>query len=164
MENARYSVTINPTFWDLFAASLTLIRYQGARIILHAIFPLAGLFILVFSIYVKRRVGPVDVLIIILSFFFTPILIASAVWKARRNKLAQGPFTCSFDSEGVHTSGATFAQTIKWPAVLRARQSKRFLFLFIAPSNAIFIPLKALIDQGVLNEIPDIIGRHTDLR
>ena len=88
-----------------------------------------------------------------------------AVWSARRrNKLAQGPFTYSFDSEGMHTSGTTFDQTIKWPAIPRVRQSKRFLFVFISPVRAFCIPLKALSGEGVLDDVRSIAGQHTDLR
>jgi len=161
----RVSVTVNPTFWELFIASLTLIRYQGAFIILHAIFPLAGLFGLVFSYCVGLRLGVVEILLALLAFSFTPLITVVAVWSARRgNKLAQGPFTYSFDSEGMCTSGNTFAQTIKWPAIPRVRQSKHFLFVFISPAKAHCIPLKALRGQGVLDEVRSIAGQHTDLR
>jgi hypothetical protein len=159
------SVTVNPTFMELFVASLMLIRYQGALIFVHAIFPLAGLFLLVFPFCVGLYPGMAEVIPALLAFSFTPLITALALWSARRrNTLTQGPFTYSFDSEGMHTSGATITQTIKWPAISRVRQSKRFLFVFISPVKAFCIPLKALNDQRVLGEVRSIAGQHTDLR
>lgn len=142
-----------------------LIRYQGALIIVHAIFPLAGLFLLVFAFCVGHCLDVVVVILVLLAFSFTPLITALGLWRVRRrNKLTQGPFTYSFDSEGMHTSGATFTQTIKWAAIPRVRQSKRFLFVFISPVSAMCIPLKALRGQGVLDEVRSIASQHTDLR
>lgn len=160
----RVSVTVNLTFRESFIASLTLNRYHGARIILYTIFPLAGLFLLVFPFCIGRRPSVLEVLMALLAFSFIPLITAQVIWRNRRNKLAQGPFTYSFDSEGMHTSGGAFAQTIKWPAIPRVRQSKHFLFVFISPVIAHCIPLKALSDQGVLDEVRNIVGQHTDLR
>ena len=161
----RVSVTVNPTFWDLYIATLKVIRYQRVLIVVHALFPLAGLVIFVGSIVERDRFGAEEVVLILVCFSFTPLITAWALWVARRrNKLAQGPFTYTFDSEGIHTSGATFSQTIKWPAILRARQSKRYLFIFISPSRALCIPLQELNHQGVLDQVRDIVRQHADLR
>jgi hypothetical protein len=159
------SVTFNLKFWDFFVASLIAIRYSGALMIVHAIFPLAGLSLIVVSSRGGHRFGPDEVILIVLAFSFTPLVTAVAVWAGRRgNKTGQGPFTYSFDAEGMHSSSSTFDLAIKWPAIRRVRQSKRFLFIFIAPSRAYCIPLKALIEQGVLEEVRSIAGQHTDLR
>jgi len=160
----RVSVTVNPAFWEIFIASLVLIRYQGVRVIYYIIFPLAGVFVLVLPLCVRRYPSVLEVLVALWAFSFIPLITARVVWRNRRNKLAQGPFTYTFDSEGMHTSGAAFAQTIKWSAIPRGRQSKHFLFVFISPSVAQVIPLKALSDQGVLDGARSIVGQHTDLR
>jgi hypothetical protein len=65
--------------------------------------------------------------------FGTPAVVTS--W-------LKGPFTYSFDSEGMHTSSSAFASTIKWAAIPRVRQSKLFLFVFISPVAAHAIPLR----------------------
>jgi hypothetical protein len=160
----RVSVTLNPTFWEIFIASLMLIRYQGVRIILYCVFPLAGLLVLVLPFCMGLWPNALQLVMALLAFLFIPLITAQVVWRNRRNKLAQGPFTYSFDLEGMHTSGAAFAQTIKWPAIPRARLSKRFLFVFISSTNAHCFPLKALSEQGVLDEVLRIVGEHTDLR
>ncbi|MEO7299074.1 MAG: YcxB family protein [Verrucomicrobiota bacterium] len=161
----RISVTVKSTFQQMFMASLTMIRYHGALIVVHLIFPLAGLFLLVFPPLVGLRVGPQEVILAMLGFSFTPLLIAVSVWSARRqNKLTEGSFVYSFDSDGVHTSGATFDQTIKWSAIPRVRQSKRFLFIFISRTRALCIPMIDLVNQGVFKDVRAITELHTDFQ
>lgn len=156
----QISVTTNPTFAELFVASITLIRYQGWLIILHTIFPLAGLFI-ISTPFMGYRLGPVEILIALLAFSFTPLVTALALWLSRRrNRLATGPFTYLFDSEGVHTRGSAFNQTVKWSAILRVRQSNRFLFIFLAPSRAHCIPLRDVGDADALKRLIALVGEH----
>jgi len=140
------------------------VRYLRALIIVYLFFPLSGLLVIVFSVCTGKPLGMEGVLIVLTAFSFTPLLTAMRVWMARRSKLGQGPFTYSFDSEGIQTRGAAFDQTIKWAAILRVRQSKQFLFVFISPSRAFCIPLKALTEQGVLDQVLAIVREHTDLR
>jgi hypothetical protein len=160
----QITVTTNPTFAELFVASLTLIRYQGWLIILHTVFPLAGLF-MISTPLMGYRLGPVEILIALLAFSFTPLITALALWLSRRrNKLATGPFTYVFDSEGVHTSGSTFSQTIKWSAIPRVRQSKRFLFVFLGPARAHCIPLGDVGDVDALDRLRALASENTSFR
>jgi hypothetical protein len=161
----QLSVTTNPTFWELFVASLVLLRYRWQFIILHAIFPLAGIFLLVVPLITGERLGVAQILPALLAFSFTPLVTAMAVWSARRrNKLAQGPFTYSFDAEGMHTKGEAFKQTILWTAIPRVRRSRRFLFIFIAPARAHCIPLKVICDPQFFDDLRSIAGERTDFR
>jgi hypothetical protein len=161
----QVSVNVDPAFWDMFIASLVLIRHQGAMIIVHAIFPLAGLALLLLS-YMKgfpQGITPV-IGLSALAIFFTPLITAVGAFSARRNKLMQGPFTYFFDSEGVRTKGVTFDQTINWTAIAKVRQSKSFLFIFISPTKALYIPMKALREQGVIDKVCEIARQHSDLK
>ena len=144
-------------------ASLVLLRYRWHFIILHAVFPLAGLFLLLTPFITGDRLGAAEILVALLCFSFTPLVTAFAVWSARRrNKLAQGPFTYSFDAEGMHTSGAAFSQTILWTAIPRIRRSRRFLFVFIAPTKAHCIPLRAISDPRFFDDLRSIAAGRTD--
>src|SRR5260221_3014422 len=162
---SRVSVTVTPTFFELFVATLSVIRYQGAFIVFHAIFPLAGLFLLCTAVYVGRGLTMSAALIALLTFSFTPLITSLSIWIARRtNRLAQGSFTVSFDSEGMHTSGSAFSQTVKWAAIPRVRQSKRFMFFFSSPLRASYVPLAALRAAGSLETVRRIAAEHTDFR
>lgn len=160
----RVCIKTQPTFWELFLGSLILLRYQCWLMIVHAVFPLAGLFLLSTSL-LGYHLGVVEILLVALSFSFTPLVTALSVWSARRrNKLAQGPFTYVFDAEGMRTSGSDFEQSIRWPAILRVRLSKRFLFVFIAPARAHCIPLRSLANPDELARLRSIASQHTDFR
>jgi hypothetical protein len=128
------------------------------------VFPLAGLFLLSTSL-LGYRLGPFEILLVIIAFSFTPLVTALAVWSARRrNKLAQGPFTYTFDAEGMRTTGSDFEQSIRWPAIPRVRLSKQFLFVFIAPARALCIPLRSLANPDDLAHLRSIASEHTDFR
>lgn len=161
----RVSVNVEPTFWEIYTASLVLIFYQRSLIILHLLFPSAGLALLIVS-YIRgfpQGVAPV-IAIGFLCVFFTPLLTAQTAFSARRNKLMQGPFVYTFDSDGVRTRSAVFDQSINWNAVVKVRESKAFLFIFISASKALYIPVKALRDQGVLEAVRTIVRLHGDVR
>ena len=161
---SQISVTTNPTFWDLFLASLAMIPYQGWLLILHILFPLAGLFLLL-TPFMGYRLGSTEILLAIWAFSFTPLITALAVWSSRRrNGLAKGPFTYVFDSEGMHTSSLAFSQTIRWSAIPRVRQTKRFLFIFIAPARACCIPLRNISDSEVLEQLRILASEHSSFR
>ena len=160
----RISVTTNPTFWELFVASLALIRYQGWLIIVHTVFPLAGLFLLM-TPFMGYRLGAVETLLALSAFSFTPLITALAIWSTRRrNKLAHGPFTYVFDSEGMHTSGPAFSQTVQWSAIPRMRLSKRFLFVFLSPARAHCIPLREVSHSEDLERLRILASEHTSFR
>lgn len=160
----RICIKTQPTFWELFSGSLMMVRYTGWLIILYAVFPIVGLFFLSTPL-LGYRLGPVEILIIIMAFSFTPLITAFGVWFARRrNKLAEGTFTYIFDREGMHTSGANFEQKIRWTAIPRVRLSKKFLFVFIAPVRAHCIPLRSLANPDDLDRIRHIASEHTDFR
>jgi hypothetical protein len=76
----------------------------------------------------------------------------------------RGTFTYTFDSDGLHTTGASIEVTIHWAAIRRARQSKRFRFVFIAWNRAYCIPVKEMTDQGVFDEVRNIVRQHADYR
>jgi hypothetical protein len=159
----RITIIANPTFGELFVASLILVRYQGPLLLVHAVFPLAGLFILLTPL-LGHRLGIVDIVVAAYALLFTPFITVVAVWAARRNKLARGPFTYIFDSEGMHTSGQGFSQTIQWSAIPRVRRTKRFLLIFIARARAHCIPLRAVTDPDTMDRFCMLASARTDFR
>jgi hypothetical protein len=160
----RISVTTNPSFRDHFVASLLLIRYQRVFMVFHVVFPSFGIFLLMTPL-MGYRLGPIEILLALFCLSFTPLIIALTVWAAgRQNKLAHGPVTYVFDSDGMHTSRPAFTQTIQWSAIPRVRRLKRFLFVFIAPARAIFIPLRDLSHPDDLDQLLALAAEHTSSR
>lgn len=157
----RLSATANTTFWEQFIASFMLLRYRWPLMIIFALFPLAGLFLLMTPL-MGYRLGRVEILLALFCFFYMPLIQTLVVWSRRRNRLAQGPFTYSFDTEGMHTSGAAFNQTIRWTAIPRIRRTRRFLFIFIGPAKAFCIPLRSINDPQFFDNLRRIAGTQTD--
>lgn len=157
-------ITTQPTFWELYLASLQNIRHLGWCIIVYAIFPGFGLFLLATPL-MGYRLGPEEILLAIACFLFVPILPALAIWSARRqSKLSQGPITYSFNAEGMEYSGADFDSKIRWPGIVRIRQSKRFLLIFVSPMRFHCIPLRSFINPDELGHIRRIASGQTDFR
>ena len=154
-------MTTNLSFWDQFVASLLLIRYQRLFMVFHLVFPSFGVFLLM-TPFLGYRLGSVEILLALPCLFFTPLIIALAVWAARRqNKLAPGPTTYVFDAEGLHASGPSFTQTIQWPGILRVRRLKRFLLIFVGPARAIVIPLRDLSHPEDMDHLLEMAAEHT---
>jgi hypothetical protein len=152
---------MNPTFWDHFVGSLLLIRFQRAFIAFHLVFPSFGLFLLM-SPLLGHRLGLSEIVLAIVCFSFTPLIMATAIWAGRRrNKALLGPITYVFDSEGMHTRGLAFTQTIQWFGILRVRRLKQFLFVFIAPAQAHVIPLRHLSHPDDLDSLMELVAEHT---
>jgi hypothetical protein len=161
----RLSVTVNPTFRETFMASMALIRYQRWRILLHAVFPAIGVFILLFVASLeKREAADWGILVLVpVALGFTPLVSALTIWFSRRNsKLAQGPFTYSFDSGGMHFCGKMFEQKILWAALPRVRRTRRLIFIFIDPNRAFFIPLHSVPDPQFFEGMRALAGTQTD--
>jgi hypothetical protein len=109
------------------------------------------------------RLGPIEILLALLAFSYPLYVTALAVWLARRrNKIAQGPFTYSFDADGMHTSGSAFRQTIQWEAIHRIRRTRRFLFIFIAPCTVYCIPLRSISDPRFFYDLRSLAGGRAD--
>jgi hypothetical protein len=159
----RVCIESQPTFGELLLGSLTIIQYQGWLILVHSFFPLAGLLLLLTPL-LGHRLGAKELILAIFSLSFTPLITSFAIWLRRRNRLAQGPFNYIFDGEGMRTSSLTFDLMIRWSAIPRVRMSKRFLFVFIGPVTAYFIPLRSLKGREELTFLRSIASAHTDFR
>ena len=96
-------------------------------------------------------------------FFFTPLVTALSLFLARRrNPLAKGPFTYTFDSDGIHVSGDTFEMKLKWPAIRKVRESGSFIFFFTAPARAQCIPLAQVRATGQLDDLRALVARYVE--
>jgi hypothetical protein len=160
----RVSVSVDFTFWQLFTAALGMIRYQPAILLLCSITPLSGMTLIILWCAKGFPDGAFPLVLGVFGICLVPFSAACKTFSLRRMKLMQGPFTYSFDSEGVHTIGNTFTQSVKWTAISRARESNQFLFLFISRSKAVCIPVKALRDQGIIEPVRSIVRQHSDFR
>jgi hypothetical protein len=156
------SATVNPTFSESYIASLMLLRYRWPVAIFLALSPSAGLFLLMTPL-MGYRLGVVEISLALFGISSPLLIILFAVWLSRRrNRLAQGPRTYSFDAEGMHIRGKAFSQTILWEAILRIRRTRRFLFVFIGSAQAYCIPLRVVSNPQFFDDLRSIAGAGTD--
>jgi len=156
------SVVTNPTFREMLLASVLLMPFRIWFIVVYALLALFGVFLLTTPFTTGNPLGPIEVTLGLFCIFFLPGLIVLGVWGSRRRgKLSEGPFTYSFDAEGMHTTGSAFSQTIQWSAIPRVRLTKRFLFVFFAPRRALTIPAKDLPDPDFFERLQMLAGENT---
>jgi hypothetical protein len=161
----RVSVTYRPTFWHTFFATFASLRHHRCLFWSLIIFPAGGLILFLRPYLMGHQPGFLDAVLALAGLALPSLLTALTVWRNRRhNSLARRSFTFSFDNEGIHVDATTFQHTLQWPLIHKMRESKRFLFIFISPTKATCIPLQVLRDQGVLEEVRDLAGRHTNFR
>lgn len=146
-------------FWIMYRATLNILLRSPLQLVFALIFPAAGVFLIWTWVTRHHPFHLYEVAILILAFGFTPIVVAFAMFMARRkNPLIAGPFTYTFDDNGVRVTGALTDSTIKWAAIQRVRKSKNFLFLYIAPTTAISLPIAQLEAAGCYEEVDSMVS------
>jgi hypothetical protein len=130
------------------------------QLVVYALFPLAGIYLIYLWMSHHHSVSPADVLLVIACFAFTPLITAMSLFLARRrNPLSKGPFKYTFDNVGIHASGEAFSLNVNWSAINKVRKSRRFLFFYITPTRAHCIPLEQLSD-GLVKAMLTIASAH----
>ena len=158
----RVSVVADAKFWELYIASILLLRYRWRFLLVLSVFPLAGLFLLLTPL-MGYRLSIIEISLAFVGFLYIPFIIALSVWLTRRrNKLTHGPLTYFFDADGMHTTGAAIEQTIRWMAIPRIRCTRKFLFIFIGTGRAYCIPQRAITDPEFFNGLKNIAAGKTD--
>lgn len=153
----KLEVQITFPFWVAYKASLQIIRWSPLQLVLSAVFPLTGVFIVYLWIIQHHAVEVTDIPLLFVCFFFTPLIVALTMFLARRkNPLSRGPFAYVFDADGIHTNSPTFSASFKWAAILRIRESNSFLFFFVAPGRAHSMPLDQLQSAGILDAVREL--------
>lgn len=156
------SVTVEVSFpyWTAYRAALEIILHSPFQLVVSALFPLGGMYLIYLWISHHHSVSPTDVLLVIVCFAFTPLITAMSLFLARRrNPLSKGPFKYTFDNVGIHASGEAFSMNVNWSAINKVRESRRFMFFFFAPARAHCIPLQQL-SNGLVKSMLAIARTH----
>jgi hypothetical protein len=149
------------SFLEQYIASLTVLSRLPSQIAMSAVFPLAGLF-LIFVSFFSNTFGVFDAFIIGLSFGFTPLLTALNVWVSRRrNKTSVGQFVYEFDLDGIKISGRAFDLKLKWEALWKVRETKKFFLFFVSPRAAQFLPKRCIVDTEQQSQLRQFVLSRT---
>ena len=134
--------SFRPTFKDQYLATLTMQVKSVFLLIINLIFPAAGLFLLLLILIGLRRFPSIyEFIVIVLAFAFTPTISALSVFLARRkNKTVEGAHDYTFSEKCIELSGSNFKIRLDWSALCRVSDTKKFLFFYISPRFAYYLP------------------------
>jgi hypothetical protein len=148
------------SFGDQYWASLAALRRSPLQMVLALLFPLFGIVLVVWALMAKTATISV---FIELPFFlaFTPIITALNVWLyRRRNRTVGGMQTFELDSLGTHISSPAFDVALKWSAISKVAETKRFVLFFISPQSARFLPKRVISSADELQAIRDLVATN----
>jgi hypothetical protein len=83
-------------------------------------------------------------LISLFAFGFTPIMATLGALAAHYSTRSRAPHTYTFDAEGIHVEGVTYAYTHRWAAIPRVKTLGGFLMFYFGPGAAHCLPLERL--------------------
>jgi predicted MFS family arabinose efflux permease len=147
-----------PSFREQFLATLAVQRRSTIPLISAAVFPLMALYLL-YAIVVHGGRTPTayELMIIVFAFSFTPLVTGLTVWMHRRkNRLVQGVYRFMLDDVGIHVSAPAFETVLKYSAIRKVVETKRFFLLFFSANAAQYIPKRAIPD-GEIGTLRDFL-------
>jgi YcxB-like protein len=153
------------TFGELYWATLTLNYRLPSLLAISLFFPVMGIVLVGLTLLLGQPLTPEVLLAVVGCFVFTPGITALNVWFARhKNRTARGVHTFVLDDHGIHVSGATFDFDLKWAAISRVLETKRF-FLFMYSSRAAqFLPKRIIPPGDELLRVRDVVARNLSSR
>lgn len=149
---------VRVSYWTAYRAELRLVAFSPIHLIASAVFPATAFYVIYLSHY---ALSASNIFFVIFGLGFMPIILALNLFHRRRkNTLARGPVTYEFTEDELRTSTESFNSSVKWDAILRVVETKTFLFFFIAPARAFFLPLEALKTNDDLRLLRELVKRR----
>ncbi|MGO8791162.1 MAG: YcxB family protein [Terriglobia bacterium] len=149
-----------PSFGDQYWATLAVIRRSPLLLAVSSVFPVVGIVVTALALWVKTAT---NLLLIVVPwcFAFTPAITALNLWLSRRrNRTVGGIHTFTLDSHGIHSSSPAFDVTLKWSAINRVAETKRFFLFFFSSQAAQFLPKRVISSFDDLQAIRDLIATN----
>jgi len=91
-----------------------------------------------------------------------PLLQTWRVW--RGNPLVRGVYTCWADEEGFRAQTANSDVTIKWPAFINFRETRKFFLIYASKHSCCLIPKRAFMDESQVKEFRELLDRKFSQR
>jgi hypothetical protein len=146
------------SFQEQYIATLSVLFRIPLQIVVSAVFPLGGLFLLLFSI-ATDSLSLANLAVILLCFGFTPLLTALGVWlHRRRNMTSVGPFVYEIDDQNIRVTGGVFELKLAWQGIHKVVETKRFFLFFVSPRMAQFLPKRAVTNAEQLSELRQLVA------
>jgi YcxB-like protein len=89
-----------------------------------------------------------------------PLTTMFNIYSMRRRNPSRGSQTWVLSPDQFSVSGALFNTTLKWDAFFKARETRRFILLFVSSRSAHFIPKEAVRSPDDLSAIRSLIQHN----
>jgi len=155
------SVKVHNSFWTAYRAGLRVLIYNPIALALCTAFPVLGFYLI--YLFVKWAHSPTagESLLVVFSLGFPFFITALAQFMLRlKNRLAKAPYTYTIDDEGICTATDMASSDLKWSAIVRVVETKRYLFFFIAPTRAFYLPVAQLRLSNQLEQLRELVKSH----
>ncbi|MCH6484307.1 hypothetical protein MMG85_12150 [Pseudoxanthomonas sp. LH2527] len=132
------------TLRERIRANLLLMLRHWTGLIGTLVFAAMGITVIGLYFQSEEPLRPTTILVSLFAFGFTPIMATLSALAVHYNRRSREPYTYTFNAEGIHVEGVTYAYTHRWAAIFRVKTLGGFLMFFFSPGAAHCLPLKRL--------------------
>lgn len=171
MEPTAFNISIQTDFWT---------RYRAMRALSHRLWTVWLVYAIVIgapTVWLieglihgtdKSPPGTVDPLslipvlgLIVFVFVLFPLLQMYQIWAlSRRNRMLVGVHHYTFAPEGFTARSDVFNVSLKWEAILKAVETKRFFFIYISNRSAHYIPKVQISSFPELEQLRAVVKTY----
>lgn len=153
--------TFKPTFVEMYLLLLGECCGSGLRLGVSVLVPAAGLGALVLGPLLGReQTGLEAVLFFALSLLVPATAVLMVLALAFRNFRRLNTLNQSFSEEKIEVWTEFGRTEVLWAGISRARETKRFLKLYVGPTLWVFQPARVLTDPVELAALRALIRKH----
>ena len=155
-------ISFTPSYKDQYLAAMTLHLKTPALLLISLIFSGCGLLLIYLTFFTAyKKPSLLNFMVIILTLGAIPIMTAINVYLTRRkNKTIDVTQYYTFQDNVLKISGPDYTTEMKWSALHKIKETKRFFFFYISPRMAYYLPKSALATPSQLDEIRSFLKEH----
>jgi hypothetical protein len=101
-------------------------------------------------------------LLIGVLFISLPLLQAWLVW--RSNPSVRGAITCWADEEGFYQQTMNSDLTVKWPALIKFKETRNLFLVYPSKQMCYLIPKRAFTNEGQVKEFRELLHQKINQR
>jgi len=101
-------------------------------------------------------------LLIGVLFLSLPLLQAGLVW--RSNPAVRGAIICWADEEGFSQQTTNTDLTVKWPAIIKFKETRNLFLVYPSKQMCYLIPKRAFTDESQAKEFRELLDRKINQR
>jgi hypothetical protein len=171
MEEPSFNIAFPLDFWTRYWASRTLLNHLWGTWVCYVFFVGIPTIFLVIALIIGFDLSKPAAFNLpgwanlfggyVFMFIFMPLLQMFQIWSAsRRNKTILGIQNQALTRDGLSISSDAFNVNLKWDAIYKAIETKKFFFLYISSRTAYFIPKKRISTAEDLEKLRTVLKTY----